>query len=69
MLGVRRLNELATAQMTAQVIVEKKENARILTQELPEWLTGQKVLLVARREVKAGINLDELGQDDVHVGG
>jgi hypothetical protein len=68
-LGVRRLNELATAQMTAQVIVEKKENARILTQELPEWLTGQKVLLVARREVKAGINLDELGQDDVHVGG
>jgi Protein of unknown function (DUF4230) len=68
-LGVRRLNELATAEMTAQVVVEKEKNAHIFTQELPEWLAGQKVLLIARGEVKAGVDLDDLGQDDVHVEG
>jgi hypothetical protein len=66
-LGVRRLNELATAEMTAQVVVEKEENAQILTHALPEWIAGQKVLLVARGEVEAGINLEELGEDDVRV--
>ncbi len=67
--GVQRLNELATAEMTAQVVVTKEENIRIFMQPVPEFLAGQKVLLIARGEVEAGINLDELGQDDVEVDG
>jgi hypothetical protein len=66
-LGVRRLNELATAEMVAQVVVTEAENTRILTQPLPEFLTGETVLLVAVGEVEAGIDLDELGEDDVRV--
>jgi hypothetical protein len=66
-LGVHRLNELATAKMVTQVVVTETENKRILMQPLPEFLTGEKVLLVAVGEVEAGINLDELGKDDVQV--
>lgn len=66
-LGVRRLNELATAEMTAQVVVEKEENVRIFMQPVPEFLTGETILLIARGEVEAGVDLDELGQDDVKV--
>jgi hypothetical protein len=67
-LGVQRLNELATAEMTAQVIVtEEQEDAHIFFQRVPGFLVGEKVLLVVRGEVEAGIDLDELGEDDVRV--
>ena len=70
--GVKRLNELATAEMPAQV-VEKEENADLflpgILPNLPDGIFGQKVILVARGEVKAGIDLDELHKDDVHVDG
>ncbi len=66
-LGVQRLNELATAKQVIQVIIPKEENIRILQQPLPEFLTGEKILLVAVGDVEAGINLDELGEDDVRV--
>jgi hypothetical protein len=67
-LGVRRLNELATAEMTAQVVVtEEQEDAHIFFQRVPGFLVGEKVLLVVRGEVDAGINLDELGKEDVRV--
>jgi len=68
-LGIRRLNELATAEMTAQVVVEEQKDVRIFSQPLPRFLTGQKVLLIARGEVEAGIDLDELRADDVRVNG
>ena len=67
-LGVQRLNELATVKQTVQVIVTEEENESILTQPLPEFLTGEKLLLVAVGEVEAGVDLDELG-DDVRVVG
>jgi hypothetical protein len=67
--GIRRLNELATAKMTAQVVVPKEETVRIFGQNMPEFLVGQKVLLIARGEVEAGIDLDELHQEDVKVHG
>jgi hypothetical protein len=67
-LGVRRLNELATAEMTAQVVVTEEQNdTRIFFQPLPAFLTGEKVLLIARGEAEAGINLGELGEEDVKV--
>jgi hypothetical protein len=36
---------------------------------VPGFLTGQKVLLIAKGEVEAGIDLDELGKVDVRVEG
>lgn len=67
--GIQRLNELATVRYTTQVIVTEEENERILQQPLPEFLTGESVILVAWGEVEAGIDLDELGKDDVQVEG
>ncbi len=67
--GIQRLNELATVKYTTQVIVTEEQNPRILQQPLPEFLTGEKVLLMAVGEVQAGIDLEELGQRDVQVEG
>jgi Protein of unknown function (DUF4230) len=36
-------------------------------QDMPDFLVGQKVLLIAKGKVEAGIDMDELGQDDVKV--
>ncbi len=69
MLRVQRLNELATVKHTIQVIVTEEENERILTKPLPEFLTGERVLLVAVGSVVAGIDLDELGENDARVVG
>jgi hypothetical protein len=68
-LGIRRLNELATAEMSAQVVVTEQKDVRIFSQPLPRFLTGQEVLLIAKGEVEAGIDLDELRGDDVRVDG
>lgn len=54
---------------TVQVIVTEEENARIFQRLLPEFLTGEKLLLVAVGQVEAGVDLDELEQDDVRVVG
>ena len=70
--GVQRLNELATAEMTAQVVVtQQQEDVHIFFPgvRVPDWVSGETVLLVARGEVKAGVNLDELGKHDIHVQG
>jgi hypothetical protein len=67
--GVRDLNELATAEITAQVVIRKSQNARFLTQPLPEFITGEEVLLIAEGEVEAGIDLGELDQNDIRVQG
>ncbi len=67
--GIQRLNELATVKYTTQVIVTEEQNPRILQQPLPEFLTGEKVLLMAVGEVQAGIDLEELGQRDIQVEG
>jgi hypothetical protein len=68
-LGVQRLNELATVKQTIQVIVTEEDNTEIFRQPLPEFLTGEKLLLVAVGEVEAGVDLDEVGEDDVRVVG
>jgi hypothetical protein len=67
--GIQRLNELATVKYTTQVLVTEEENTEIFRQPLPEFLTGEKVLLVAVGEVEAGVDLDELGPEDVRVTG
>ena len=65
--GVHRINELATAKYTAQVVVTEEENSEIFRQPLPEFLTGEKLLLVAVGEVEAGVDLEELGAEDVKI--
>jgi hypothetical protein len=67
--GIQRLNELATVKYTTQVLVTEEENSEIFRQPLPEFLTGEKVLLVAVGEVEAGVDLDELEPEDVRVKG
>lgn len=64
---IQRLNELATVKWTQQVIVEEEGNEAIWRTYLPDLLSGEKVLLVAVGDVQAGVNLDELGEDDVRV--
>ncbi len=66
-LGIRRLNELATVEYTTQVIVTEEENADIFGWTPPDVVTGEKLLLVAVGEVEAGVDLDELGPEDVQV--
>ena len=67
--GIRQLNELATVEYTAQALVTEEENAEIFQQPLPEFLTGEQLLLVAVGEVEAGVDLDRLGPEDVRVVG
>jgi hypothetical protein len=64
---IQRLNQLSTMRWTQQVIVEEEGNEEIWRSYLPEFVSGEKVLLVAVGDVEAGVNLDELGQDDVRV--
>jgi hypothetical protein len=64
---IQRLNELATVKWTQQVIVEEEGNEEIWRSYLPEFVSGEKVLLIAVGDVQAGVNLDELGEDDVRV--
>ncbi len=56
-------------EQTIQAIVIQEENASVFNQPLPEFLTGEKLLLVAVGEVEAGVDLDELQQEDVRVVG
>jgi len=68
--GIHRINDLATAKYTTQVLVTEEENPEIVRGvHLPEFLTGEKLLLVAVGEVEAGVDLDELGPEDVRVVG
>jgi hypothetical protein len=39
----------------------------LLQSYMPEFLTGEKVLLVATGEVEAGVDLNEVESDDVHL--
>lgn len=64
---IQRLNELATVRWTQQVVVEEEGNEELWRRVLPDFVSGEKVLLVAVGDVQAGVNLDELGEDDVRV--
>ena len=61
---------MATVEYTAQALVTEEENPEIFEiLPLPEWLTGEQLLLVAVGDVEAGIDLGELGPDDVRIVG
>lgn len=64
---IQKLNELATVKWTQQVIVEEEGSEEIWRRYLPDFLSGETVLLVAVGDVQAGVNLDEMGEDDMRV--
>jgi hypothetical protein len=61
---IQQLNRLETCRYNGEVVV-KGENKGLL----PTWLSGDRVLLVGRGEVVAGVDLSGLGREDVAVDG
>jgi hypothetical protein len=63
--GIQELDQLATVRWTESVLVTRESGGT----DLGRTLTGERVLLVATGDVEAGVNLAELGEDDVRVDG
>lgn len=63
--GVRELDQLATVRVTESIIVTRESGGDVLDR----LFSGEKVLLVAAGNVEAGIDLSEVGEDDVRVEG
>ena len=61
--GVRELDRLATVRVTESILVTRESGGDVLDR----LFSGEKVLLVATRDVEAGVDLSEIGEDDVRV--
>jgi hypothetical protein len=62
--GVRGLDQLAPVRVTESIIVTRESAS---DNALDRLFSGEKVLLVASGNVEAGVDLGELGEDDVVV--
>ncbi len=62
---IQDLNRLATVRWTESVPVTRESGGT----EFEQFLTGERVLLVAVGEVEAGVDLSALGEGDVRVEG
>ncbi|HKH12316.1 MAG TPA: DUF4230 domain-containing protein [Rubrobacter sp.] len=62
--GVRGLDQLATVRVTESIIVTRESAS---DNALDRLFSGEKVLLVASGNVEAGVDLGDLGEDDVQV--
>ena len=63
--GIRELNQLATVRWTESVLITRESGGTGFEQ----IFSGERVLLVAVGEVEAGVNLADMGEDDVQVDG
>ncbi len=63
--GVRELDQLATVRWTESVPVTRQSGGDVLER----LFSGEEVLLIATGEVEAGVDLAEIGADDVSVEG
>lgn len=63
--GIQELDRLATVRWTKSVVVTRESGGT----RLEQFLTGERVLLVATGEVEAGVDLAEINEDDVRVDG
>ena len=61
--GVRELDQLATVRVTESIIVTRESGGDFWDR----LFSGEKVLLVATGNVEAGVDLSEIGDDDVRV--
>jgi hypothetical protein len=64
--GVRELDQLATVRVTESILVTRESGSE---NALDRLFSGEKVLLVATGDVEAGVDLSEVGEDDVRVEG
>jgi hypothetical protein len=63
--GVRELDQLATVRWTESVPVTRQSGGDVLER----LFSGEEVLVIATGEVEAGVDLAEIGRDDVRVEG
>ncbi len=63
--GIQDLDQLATVRWTESVPVTRESGGT----QLERLLVGERILLVAVGRVEAGVDLSELGGDDVRVDG
>ena len=63
--GVRELDELATVRWTESVPVTRQSGGDVLDR----LFSGEEVLIIATGEVEAGVDLAEIGKDDVRIEG
>lgn len=61
--GVRDLNQLATVQWTESVPVTRRNGGNAFER----LFSGEEVIVVAAGEVEAGVDLADIGRDDVQV--
>ncbi len=61
--GVRGLDRLATVRVTESIIVTRESGGDFLDR----LFSGEKVLVVATGDVEAGVDLSEIGDEDVQV--
>jgi hypothetical protein len=64
--GVRELDQLATVRVTESILVTRESGSE---NALDRLFSGEKVLLVATGDLEAGVDLSEVGEDDVRVEG
>lgn len=63
--GIKELDQLATVRATESVVVTKQSGGSGLRQ----FLTGEKLVLIATGNVEAGVDLSGLSKNDVKVNG
>lgn len=63
--GIQELDQLATVRWRESVIVTRESGGT----QLERFLAGERVLLVATGDVEAGVDLAQIGEDDVRVDG
>src|SRR5215210_8230660 len=63
--GIQELDQLATVRWTESVPVTRETGGDIVDR----LFNGEKVLMIATGEVEAGVDLADIGKDDVSVNG
>jgi hypothetical protein len=63
--GIQELDQLATVRWTGSVPVTRETGGDVLDR----LFNGEKVLVIATGEVEAGVDLGDIGKDDVSVNG
>ncbi|HSK85309.1 MAG TPA: DUF4230 domain-containing protein [Rubrobacter sp.] len=63
--GIKELDQLATVRWTGSVPVTRETGGDVLDR----LFNGERVLVIATGEVEAGVDLGDIGKDDVSVNG
>lgn len=61
--GIQDLDRLSTVRWTESIVVTKESAGN----EFQDFFTGEKIILIASGDVEAGIELSDIGDNDVRV--